>query len=423
MSDSPYIRVALTEPARSTSKRELVESALLFMVTVTASGALYKFGVASIAWALIYAATLVFLIRDHASVLKSMQSSWALLCFPAFCLFSVFWSIEADDTLRHALQYTYTALIAFWIGSRVPLERLFAVVALALSVCVVVSVAGTYLGLVQGQIQGSYAGAERYFVGLYTQKNVFGNVLVYATLSLLVCAAMRSRKFVYLMLALAIFPVLWMTKSTTSILHYIAVWTFFPVLALVRGKFNKVPLFLALAVIALLGLSIVLAVDFEPVNEFLAFLGKDSTLTGRTIIWERGADIIVQKPYLGLGYQAFWEAPAYASDVMMIRAAVLESIGGFHNGYLEAIVATGIPGVVLYALLIVTAVAVTVRSAIKQSSPLHVASAYFCLLIASRTFTESSVYYQHDLDVILLVSIAVATIRDTVSPQKEGAND
>lgn len=423
MSASPYIRQRVRQQRAPWLSLAAIHTLGVCLVVVASSGALYKFGVASLAWAAIYALTVAALVRDFEVVGDALLRAWPLLLFPLVCLISLFWSIEPGDTARHAAQYLFTTALAFWIGARITPQRLYVCIAAALLVCIFASALGTWLGVVPGIKQGSYVGAERYLVGLYTQKNVFGMAIVYATLALHITGRYRGQSFRYALLALALLPVLWQTKSTTGLLLYVMTWTYFPALRLGTVKRDGTPFVLAGLVGILSGALILIAADIHLLNDALAALGKDATLTGRTVIWERAVDIGMQHPVLGIGYQAFWESSRHASDVMLIRAAVLESIGGFHNGYLEVLVATGFVGVAAYALLLMSALAYTFRVALANWQPLQVGGAYFALLICSRTFTESSVYYQHDLDFILLVAIAVASLKASTAREPDAHHD
>ncbi|MEO1573868.1 MAG: O-antigen ligase family protein [Pseudomonadota bacterium] len=409
------MRSPSSQAAPGPDRTPAAEFAALILIVVASSGALYKFGLASIAWAAIYATVLLLSLRDHARVLKAAAACWPLLLFPLYCLLSVLWSVEPLDSLRHAVQYLFTTLIALWIGTRFRPEHIFYATAIALTLCAIASAVGAFSGVIPGFKQGDYAGAERYLVGLYTQKNVFGIAIVFAALALHVTGAHLRRPILMALIAAALLPVLWRTKSTTALLLYAATWLYFPVLGLARRQASAPAVALVGVVTGLGTLIVLIAADINVVNDALAMLGKDATLTGRTVIWDKAADIAFEQPFLGIGYQAFWEAPKYANDVMLIRAAVLESIGGFHNGYLESMVATGVAGVLFYATLLISAVAITVRAALKRAGAVEMGAVFFAVLICSRTATESSVYYQHDIDFILLVSIAVASTMGLMS--------
>ncbi len=251
------------------------------------------------------------------------------------------------------------------------------------------------------------------------QKNVFGVAIVMAALALHVVGATRGRPCTFALLAALLLPVLLMTRSTTALLLYLTTWLYYPALYMVRRRasFGAVAL---LTVTLALGLALVLIAAQVPViSDFLALFGKDTTMTGRTVIWSKASQIAMEQPVLGIGYQAFWESSRYANDVMLIRAAVLESIGGFHNGYLEAMVATGIVGVMLYILMMLSTIVAAVRTALEHGGPAQLGAVFLALIVCSRTATESTVYYQHDLEFVLLIAVAVSSALAFGQPTSE----
>src|SRR6202022_4141759 len=79
------------------------------------------------------------------------------------------------------------------------------------------------------------------------------------------------------------------------------------------------------------------------VSLFLAVLGRDDTLTGRTPLWSAVVHSIQERPLLGYGYAAFWmpKSPD-SSDVI---SAVGWLSGHSHNGCLDV----GLVGAFLFA--------------------------------------------------------------------------
>ena len=78
-------------------------------------------------------------------------------------------------------------------------------------------------------------------------------------------------------------------------------------------------------------------------------VGKDSTLSQRTIIWKAVWESIVQRPYLGYGFSAFWSGLNGPS-----QRVVLISDWGIQqaqNGYLDLWLGLGVGGVVIVALM------------------------------------------------------------------------
>lgn len=405
---SPYLRPV--QPSSITAETIVRTSryALLALIFAAAPGTFYKIGVASLAWALIYVGVVVFAVWDRDRLVAAVALSWPILIFPLLATMSVFWSIEPSQTLRHSAQYVFSAIIGLWIGSTFRLSTIFSILCVILLSCVFVSVIATYLGLIHGFKQGDYVGAERYFIGLYVQKNIMGAVIVYAVLATLVVGAMRKRQMLACCLAILLFFPLVLTKSTTALLLCFAVFTYLPVLWWTQRTTLKALTILGFLLVSLIAVFAMLAADMDVVNKLLAALGKDTTLTGRTEIWSQGMQVFLDNPYLGVGYQAFWQSPKYATEVMQIRAAVLETIGGFHSGYLTAAVSLGVLGLLAYMLMVLSALVTTGRLVASQATALSLGAFYVIAHIFSRTFTESSLYLQHDLEFILLIALVVS---------------
>jgi O-antigen ligase len=108
-----------------------------------------------------------------------------------------------------------------------------------------------------------------------------------------------------------------------------------------------------------LGLLSVGMVVFFMVNEstLLELLGKDPTLTGRTLFWPYVIDNIFNRPFLGWGYFGFW------TPFNPIALQIAEAIKGddnwyvwiipnAHNGLLEALLEVGFVGTFLFGFLL-----------------------------------------------------------------------
>jgi O-antigen ligase len=73
--------------------------------------------------------------------------------------------------------------------------------------------------------------------------------------------------------------------------------------------------------------------------EILGFLGKDPTLSGRTVIWDAVLRSIAKRPVFGWGYNAFWQGfKGESADVFLI---VHFPIAQSQNGPLEVLLALG----------------------------------------------------------------------------------
>ena len=107
------------------------------------------------------------------------------------------------------------------------------------------------------------------------------------------------------------------------------------------------PVVVNLLVIAIVGLSSVAL--FVPGAGLVKSLGRDSTLTGRTTIWEVVISL-AGSPLFGTGFESFWLGQRLQRVWDMTEQGIQEA----HNGYLEVYLNLGWIGVALLAVIIVT---------------------------------------------------------------------
>ena len=117
-----------------------------------------------------------------------------------------------------------------------------------------------------------------------------------------------------------------------------------------RLKFVKrKPAIVHLLIVAMLAVSAsVLFLGVSP--DALSTMGRDPTVTGRTEVWSRLLSL-VQNPLVGAGFESYWLGP---------RLEKLWSIYWWHpneahNGYLEIYLNLGWIGIILLAVVLVTA--------------------------------------------------------------------
>ena len=80
----------------------------------------------------------------------------------------------------------------------------------------------------------------------------------------------------------------------------------------------------------------------------------DSTLTGRTIIWDFAKYEIARRPLLGWGYQSFWLVGPDGPSIVDAPGWV-KTMPNAHNGYYDTMLEIGYVGLALLVVFIVTA--------------------------------------------------------------------
>jgi O-antigen ligase len=142
-----------------------------------------------------------------------------------------------------------------------------------------------------------------------------------------------------------------------------------------------------------------------------ALTDKDSTMTGRTEIWNILFDHIAQRPLLGSGYGAYWTPePSAAAESW----AFAERMGGFypgsaHNGYLEIVNDLGWVG--LSALMVYLAAHVRLCLRLLPLAPVQAVlylALFFQQLVANLSETHWFSVLSVDFVLMTLLSAALA---------------
>jgi len=128
-----------------------------------------------------------------------------------------------------------------------------------------------------------------------------------------------------------------------------------------------------------------------------ASLGRESTLTGRTEIWEGLLPDVMQQPILGSGFGSFWtEANREKHD-----------IGEAHNGYLDVLLDLGFIGVLLVSMFLLSSCRKAQR---EMRSDFDWGSLWICFLLMAliHNITETSFnsFTVHLTAVLLFMAIS-----------------
>lgn len=82
---------------------------------------------------------------------------------------------------------------------------------------------------------------------------------------------------------------------------------------------------------------------------WLSALGRNTTLTGRTLIWEVSLDWAWRQPLHGHGYLGPWADDEFVADQLATRGELLDSS---HNSFVEVFLGAGLVGLVLFVAAI-----------------------------------------------------------------------
>lgn len=112
--------------------------------------------------------------------------------------------------------------------------------------------------------------------------------------------------------------------------------------------------------------------------------GEVSELTGRVFVWEECLKLAAERPLLGVGFGGFWSPQR--------DAAISDELGWpvahAHSAYLDQWLALGLPGFVLYLLLVLGCLA-TALAGVRRGHAAYGAWAAVCLFVLVHGAAES----------------------------------
>ena len=130
-------------------------------------------------------------------------------------------------------------------------------------------------------------------------------------------------------------------------------------------------------------------------GSILKAFGKNTSLTGRTIIWQTARKVWDENPFLGVGLNGFrvW-GNAYAEDLWARFQPGRTGIN-FHNLWYEIVVQFGYVGLAVALLIVFRTTIEVIRWVVR--SPTMTSSFYFSFVIFAdiRTFLETGIAVEH----------------------------
>ncbi|WP_245480260.1 O-antigen ligase [Neorhizobium sp. NCHU2750] len=348
-----------------------------------------------------YAVWFPLVLVDYKRVLGNYFKYLWILAFPLFCFVSAFWSPAFGISLRTAIQFL-THLICALIAMR--------------TISVITFTRGAILGAVLVMLYSMAFGIYSYdsmdgsysFVGAFSSKNQLG---LYASLGMVFAvlyAVVFRRRDIWLVgagaAALLCAYCLMASQSATSVITtaglLAACMAYLPFGLLAPG--NRKLIFVGILVI---GLAVVVAgLQMGAVDAILGLFGKDSTLTGRTFLWQNGIQIAASNPIFGLGYQGFWVVGNPEAERLWDYFAIDTRSGfHFHNTYIEIVVETGFVGLGLLVFVMLRNVFGHLNAMLnRRKDPSSIVLFAVSLLLLMRSFVEIDVIFPYQIGSFLM---------------------
>lgn len=185
--------------------------------------------------------------------------------------------------------------------------------------------------------------------------------------------------------------------STTNIFAVFSILLLYLLLK-ITSIFNRLGIKIFIFILSLfviLAFAIIFSIySKEVLSEIPALFGKDTSLTGRDVIWIYIWNEILKRPLLGYGYGTYWIMGTHIID--LFSSFVGWRVNEAHNGFLEIALQLGIVG---FAIFILTYFLFIIK-ALKQENILAI---IVILAITLVNFSESFIFTPRDPSTLLFI--------------------
>jgi O-antigen ligase len=199
---------------------------------------------------------------------------------------------------------------------------------------------------------------------------------------------------VFLLGALAVLLV-FTSRSATGLVVLVTMLAVIP-LFLMSARDPRLAIGVAILATLLAGGGLIIATS----GEVAEIVGRDATLSGRTALWAVLLRTAQEHPWLGHGFNAFWESfPVWLEGWVPGQA---------HNGYLDLFLELGAVGLILFLGSLALALWRALQQFHAMPGPLTLWPLIFVCFLALCNLTESSNMAAHSLYWALYASTVVS---------------
>lgn len=359
-------------------------------------------------WTGIYLIAGVLIIARWREVRECLAGQKWLVFLLGLAIASVLWSAAPAVTARRAIALVGTTMVGALVAVRFGLEGTLRLTAQALLAAAVLSVlfvvAIPHLGIATGVHEGAWQ-------GVFVQKNRLGRMMALASLAFFLLGRADARAWGWrIALALALL-LLYKSQSASAVVISVITAAAYVLLRILRIDYRLLAAASIVLGLITIGAGYWVSQNFEAVA---SAVGRDATLTGRTLLWLVLIAEISNRPWLGYGYGAFWSARSGSVWQMLTWKP-----GHAHNGYLDALLDLGVIGLGVAMLGLASVFLRELRGLRSSRSPVDAWAVLFMVLYFIYNIVESALLTRNNLFWMLCVAVAVSSRASPKAPESE----
>jgi len=351
-------------------------------------------------WLGVFVITFFLLLFRLSKVVRiAFHDKW-LWILVGLAFVSVVWSGVPLLTLRHSIALLGTTFFGVYLASRYSRQEILKLLVWTLGLIAVLSL-GFALLLPQYGIQ--YENSKIAWRGVYFHKNLLGNFMVLTAItSLLYAFSCRGKRLVGLILFGISVALLFLSTSRTALVILLILLFLLSMIKILRGRYMRSISARILLILSVGSLAVWLTHNMDIIFNIL---GRDTTLTGRTFLWQAVLGMIHKRPWLGYGYNAFWLGEEGLSN--SIWQSIHWRPDNAHNGYLDLWLQLGLLGVVFFAVSFITNLFKAITLVRRENGWVAMFPLLFLTCMLIHNITESTILFRNQIFWILYVLITV----------------
>ncbi len=269
---------------------------------------------------------------------------WSVIVTLMWFFLSVTWSVVPDVSFRRCMLTTLVCFSVFAFAENLGPSRMLEILTNVLGLLLFVNFVSVFVVPqavhLPGEMASDLVGNWR---GLHYHKNIAGPIAGLSALLFLVRAMRVPSRKRWLVFIICICFV-YFTRSKTTIWIDAILLPLTAIAEFCARKPERFKVFIRTIVFLMFFLVLSLIIEARNITDIIS---DPDSLTGRGAIWSIASSYAAKHPITGSGYAAFWGMGS-ASPVLSATAGTwLDSVSHSHNGFLEILVTTGFPGLIL----------------------------------------------------------------------------
>ena len=304
---------------------------------------------------LLFVLTMAWVAMRHAGRLRGiLRENRLLISLPILAILSSLWSGTRAHALLGAFSLLMQAILACYMCVFLRGKRLMEMIVFTGFIILTLSVLALFIHGV-----GIDTYQQNAWRGVFGQRNICGAACVWFLLS---AAHYRPTQFIAKAMKLSVYllgSVFLVMAGSRTAWELSCVAILICCIATAYRRFSRLDaIFIVCISVAAVACTSVLVYIFSA--QILHAIGKDPTLTGRSILWAVALQSVAHHPLLGYGYASFWTGLSGESANAVLTTGWME--GQAQNGYIDLLLQLGLCGLAIFVVITVVALRQSIRT-------------------------------------------------------------